>query len=78
MAPDEPGLPRPIRWLTGFGFAVQVFVAAASLIGGFVAIVDGALDGDGGRVAYGVVGVLLGGAFAAMAHGHWSTRRATE
>ena len=77
MAP-EPGLPAPIRWLVGFGFAVQVFVVMSALIGGVVAILAGALDGDVGRVAYGVVGVLLGGAFAAMAYGHWSARRTTE
>jgi hypothetical protein len=61
-----------------FTFAIQVVIAAATIIGGPIQIVGGLVEADWGRVAAGVVGLLLGGAFATMAYAHWTTHKAAR
>jgi hypothetical protein len=58
----------------GFSLVLQVIIAAGALTGGLVRIVGGLVHTDWAQVAVGVVGVLLGGAFAAMAYGHRPAR----
>lgn len=49
--------------------AVAVLAAVGGIVGGLVRVVAGIFDSDTGSIATGVVGILLGGAFAAVANG---------
>ncbi len=59
---------RRTRTMSRVYFGTVVLAAAGSLVGGGAAIVSGAIDEDYSNVVGGVVSVMLGGCWAAVAH----------
>ena len=59
---------RRTRTMSRVYFGTVVLAAAGSLVGGGAAIVSGAIDEDYSNVVSGMVSVMLGGCWAAVAH----------
>lgn len=90
IQPSDPDQEQPhwvgrvlavIRWTSWLFLGLMLLVGVSGVVGGMVTIVVGVARTDGGSIASGFVGLLLGGASLAAAHGFWGVvhpRQASE